>query len=124
MPFVFFTLPKPRHDSLKNFVSMNCLLFFIFRVRFSKAAPSNSAKDRGSAVALVKASLWISMSAGWVLGCSHSEWESWCLCGGIDRGEHMELGAEHQAMLERGAGLQFLPLNGLGTSLLFNSTPS
>lgn len=121
MPFVFFILPKSHYDSLKNFVVTNCLLLLIFRVRFSKAAPSNSAKDRGSAVALVKSSLWISMSADWVLGCSHSEWENWCLCGGIDRGEHMELGAEHQEMLRRGAGLQLLPLSDLGTSLLFKT---
>jgi len=68
---------------------------------------------------LIKASSQIPAGAGWVLGCPHSEWESWCLRGGVDRGENTELGDEHQTMLRGGAGLKLLPLSDLGTPLLF-----
>lgn len=80
MSFVFLTLPKPHHDSLKNFVAINCLPLFVFEANFSKTPHSKSTKDRDSAVPLTKASPWISTCAGQVLGCPQREWESRCLC--------------------------------------------
>lgn len=88
VPFVFLTLPKAHHNSLKNFVETNCLPLFIFGFKFSKAPQSKHTKNRSSAVMVFKTSPWLSVGASWVLGCLHSAWESWNLYGGIDSVEY------------------------------------
>lgn len=74
VPFVFLTLPKYHHNSLRNFVATNCLTLFVFGVKFSKVLQSKSRKDSGSVVMAFMASSQLSvMPPGYRTVCTLHE---------------------------------------------------